>query len=202
MDTAAWRTLYDELWKDWDGKYDLLLLSNCGLRIYDVRTALPRARERLRLRLGRLSWLLFVPAYVFCLPFVSVNLVLTFLSFPAYVLELALFGLLRLPTAPCCGASCNAPLPHIGAEARNAAHVARRTAVLDGFAKTHGLVISYESVEHTTWNTTINSDGTAYSRWERQTSPVLRLRRAVGGGPPAGLLPDAAPSGAQPANSV
>ena len=167
-----------------------------------MRRALARTFLRLQSRLNRLSFPLIVPAFILVLPLMYAFLILNMLFLPTYLLEAVLFGLLRLPAALCCGAPwTGAPLPHIGAEARNAAHVARRTAVLDGFAKTYGLVIAHESVEHTVW---IQGGKNQASKWSHKTSPVLRVRRAVGGGPHAGLLRDAAPAaaGPQPVTSV
>jgi hypothetical protein len=157
-------------------------------RVFDARYALVRAYNRAVERLQRLSAprlclaaplavpLLFLPFAIFVLAFML----------PTLLLEAALFALLALLTCrvPCAGA----PLPGSGAAARNAAHAARRAALLDGFAKQHGLVLSYERVAYPAWFQGSNK-GPA-SKWYTQRGAALRVRLATGGGdgPPAGLL--------------
>ena len=192
MDAAAWRALCEALRADCDSLSDPFLVNNCGLRIYDVRHGVTLALTRTQWRVARLTGPIIVPAYLFAAVFSFVCYMLLILSLPTFLLEALLFALLRLPAALCCGAPwTDAPLPGIGAEARNAAHLARRTAVIDDFAREHALVISYEIVEYTGWNpgsSGVHGSGGQKATWFQKRRPALQVRRAVPGGPPAGLL--------------
>ena len=191
MDAAAWRALYDALRTGCDSLCDPFFVNNCGLRIYDVRHALTLLMMRMQWRVARLTGPIVVPAFLLVAVFSFFCYMLLILSLPTYLLEAVLFALLRLPAALCCCAPwTGAPLPGIGAEARNAAHIASRTAVIDDFAKAHSLVIAHESVAYTAWKpgSTGTHGGGEKSTWIHKVTPALRVRRAVPDGPPPGLL--------------
>ena len=187
VDAAAWQALFVALRSGCDTRSDPYFLGSLGVRIFDVRCAVTEAVMRNFAKLQfidpknrfgpGMSYLVFM-----LLPFV----VLTVVSIPTFALEAILFILmgllcLRSPLSA-------APLPCAGAEARTAAHVAARVAVLDGFAKAHDLVISYECVRYTTLgNKSGNSNRKQYN-WVAGRAPALRVRKATAAGLPAGLL--------------
>ena len=186
MDAAAWLALFHGLRSGCDTLSDPFLVGSLGVRIFDVRRAVTAAVERELAKLHFIDPSRRCGPGLFSLLFVLLPFcVLGVASIPTFSLEAVLFilmGLLcfRSPLSA-------APLPCVGAEARNVAHVAARVAVLDGFAKAHGLVITYECVRYTTWGTTAGNNKKQYA-WRSQRAPALRVRKATGGGPPAGLL--------------
>ena len=192
MDAAAWRALYDALRDGCDSLCDPFLVNNCGLRIYDVRHGLTLLLTTTQWRVARLTGPIILPAYLFTAVFSFLCYMLLILSLPTFLLEAVLFALLRLPAALCCGAPwTDAPLPGIGADARNAAHIASRTAVIDDFAKAHNLVIAYESVAYTTWkpgSAGVRGTPGEKAMWIHMVRPALRVRLAVPNGPAPGLL--------------
>jgi hypothetical protein len=189
VDAAAWRAFCAALRSDCDALAEGCLLVHCGVRVFDVRSGTIYAIERAGRTFRKLHVLLKVLVFPFFFPLMLLYGFVYYLYYVTTVLEALLFVPLRLLAQLCCGvpfslSSSGAPLLHIGAEARNAAHVARRTALIDGFAKAHSLVISYECAEYTGWRGGSRSD----NKFATMREPALRVRLATPDGPPAGLL--------------
>ena len=186
VDAAAWRALCAALFSGCDALSDKLFVDGCGLRLYDVRRGAAYALGRLFWRVRRLSTpqkcavypLLFVCVAIPCVPSM-------YLAMLTMLLELLLFILLAMLF--CSSPFGGQPLPGVGAEARNAAHIARRTAVLDDFAKAHNLVITYECVHFIGWGDPA-APPKQRKTWCARRQPALRVRKATPDGPPAGLL--------------
>lgn len=188
VDAAAWGSLCAALHSGSDELCDPYFVNNTGIRIWDARTGIVLALQRGQMCVAKLTGPIKVPAFLlFFIIFPILTFVIVLGLGPlTYLLEGILFGLLRIPAALCCGVPDDAPLPGIGAEARNAAHLAGRVALIDNFAKAHGLVISYEHIEYIGWKPAVARQSKA--AWIQSTAPVLRVRRVRLDGPPAGLL--------------
>lgn len=157
-------------------------MANCGVRVRDVRVVASLAFQRMQLAYLKKSCglkILLAPFYVIAV----YAFMIFFVAFalPTLLFEALTFLPMRLCGQLCCGVPCcplhAGPLRGFGAAARNEAHVARRSALLDSFAKAHGLVLSYECVDYAGWQ---QGDKNSPSLWVRRRSAALRVRLATG----------------------